>query len=212
MQKLSKTGTSSHLRNAVSKYGFDSFDFVVLETIEVLDEDLLSELEIYYMDFFKTNDPDFGYNIKRDSSTSCVLRDSTINKMRESSLGELNGNYGNKWSRQQRENLSKKVIENHKKGLYKHIYNDSHSKKISDRWASYSDDEKDKIMSKQSLSSSKYNYIQKTMNGEYVKTWNSIREITSANPTYRRQGIYSCVNGYKGSHRGYKWEKVIKDA
>lgn len=212
MQKLSKTGTSSHLRHAVSKYGFDSFDFVILETIETLDESLLSELEISYMDLFKTNDPDFGYNIKRDSSTSCTLRESTISEMSKSKLGELNPNYGNRWSDEQRKNLSEKVISNHKNGLYKNIYNESHANKSSERWANYTDDQKDQIMTKQSLSASRYNYIQRTMQGDYVKTWSSIREITSSNPTYRRQGIYSCVNGYKGSHRGYKWEKVLKDA
>ena len=211
MKKLNPKTTSSHLRNAVSKYGIDAFRFEILETIHTLDESLLSDLEVFYMDEFKTNDPNYGYNLKRDSSTSCDIRSEVRKKMSDNSKGELNANYGNKWTDEQKQNLSEKVIANHKKGVYQHVYNAEHGKKSSDRWANYTQNEIDKIMTKQSLNSSKYNYIQMDMECNHIKTWASIREITSANPTYRRQGIYSCVNGYKGSHRGYKWEKVLKD-
>ena len=210
MNTLNPKSTSSHLRSAVSKYGIEVFRFEILETIHSLDEVLLAELEVFYMDEFKTNDPNYGYNLKRDSSTSCTIRPEVRIQMSERSKGELNANYGNKWTDEQKQNLSEKVIANHKKGIYKHVYNAEHGKKSSDRWANYTQSEIDKIMTKQSLSSSRYNYMQMDMQGNYIKTWASIREITSANPTYRRQGIYSCVNGYKGSHRGYKWEKAPK--
>lgn len=48
-----------HLYKAIRKYGLENFDFSIIE--ECLPEEL-SDKEIYWISYYNTNDPNFGYN------------------------------------------------------------------------------------------------------------------------------------------------------
>ena len=50
----------SYFHNAIKKYGFENFEYVILER---LDESLLDEREIYWISFYNANDVSFGYNL-----------------------------------------------------------------------------------------------------------------------------------------------------
>lgn len=45
---------------AINKYGFDSFEYVILERV---DESLLDQKEIYWIAYYKSNNRQFGYNL-----------------------------------------------------------------------------------------------------------------------------------------------------
>lgn len=53
------THVNTHLQSSWNKYGEKHFEFKI---IEICDENMLPEREVYYIDFFKTQDNRFGYN------------------------------------------------------------------------------------------------------------------------------------------------------
>lgn len=52
--------SESYFHNAIKKYGFENFSYEVLERV---DESLLDEREIYWISYFNSNDPEYGYNL-----------------------------------------------------------------------------------------------------------------------------------------------------
>lgn len=58
---------NQHFINAWHKYGRDNFVYVVLETFDFIDDSVLKERELYWMDFYQSHDRDYGYNLRRDS-------------------------------------------------------------------------------------------------------------------------------------------------
>lgn len=53
---------NQHLQNIYNKYGMDVFNFYVIKECPI---DCLDEQETYYIDFYKTINPEFGYNIEK---------------------------------------------------------------------------------------------------------------------------------------------------
>lgn len=51
------------LHKAFRKYGYENFDFEILEEIENNDSNYIDEREQYWIDFYKTLITEFGYNI-----------------------------------------------------------------------------------------------------------------------------------------------------
>lgn len=124
-----------HLQRSYEKYGVDSFIFEIIELCS--NEDLLIR-EQYYLDTLKPYE--FGFNVGKDASggdniTFNPNRDdiicritNTINekilkmsdeekKEKWGKLGELNPNYGKKWSHEMRENMSVRMKDIADKGL-----------------------------------------------------------------------------------------------
>lgn len=56
---LNHSNRNEHLQNAYDKYGPGSF---TIEIIEECDESMLDEREIFWIDFYKSYDKNFGYN------------------------------------------------------------------------------------------------------------------------------------------------------
>lgn len=71
-------GMSGYFYNAVRKYGFDSFDYVVLFRTASKDKiklkHLLNEMERYYIRKYKANNPAFGYNLTEGGDGAKGLR------------------------------------------------------------------------------------------------------------------------------------------
>lgn len=68
-KRLLKLGKheNNHLQNAWNKYGEDSFEFKIIEIIDVIEDydennRFLRERETYYIELYKASDPNFGYN------------------------------------------------------------------------------------------------------------------------------------------------------
>jgi len=54
------------LQRSWNKYGFEYFD---IEILEFCDKNRLQEREQYYLDLYKSYNPNFGYNISKDTSS-----------------------------------------------------------------------------------------------------------------------------------------------
>jgi len=67
-----------------------------------------------------------------------------------------------------------------------------------------------KMAKRVSESKIKYYINQYTKDGEFVKKWNSVSEITEENKNYKWQQIYSVCSGRKPSIYGYVWTIELK--
>ena len=57
---LAGKNVNRYLYDSINKYGKENF---IIELIEECEYDLANEKEIYYIDFYKSNNKDFGYNM-----------------------------------------------------------------------------------------------------------------------------------------------------
>lgn len=90
---------NDHLYNAMVKYGFDSFSMVPLEFVS--DPVQMTIRELYWMDFFKTTDRRFGYNLRRDSQIGMITHPETSEKIK--------ANLRRQWANGERDGHSEKL-------------------------------------------------------------------------------------------------------
>ena len=93
-----KKDFNHHLYNAFRKYELSSFEFIVLEKIENVNE--LDLRELYWINHYKSNDPNYGYNIRIDCTTNRGRKHSneSKNKMSKERKGKPAWNKGLKMS------------------------------------------------------------------------------------------------------------------
>jgi hypothetical protein len=156
--------------------------------------------------FYNTAHSDFGYNLRLDSSTGCITSDDTRKLQSIVQSGTKNGNYGHKWSKEQKENMSTIAKERHSRA---DIYNDEWRKKISENSTrTWSDlDKRKKMAIKLKIAKRKYLFEQYSRAGELIRIWDSVDDIILQNPTYKWQNIYSVCNGYKPTYMNFIWKK-----
>lgn len=84
---------NKHLQSSWNKYGEKSFIFRVIEYCEI---DILDQKENYYIDLFKSNDNNFGFNYRIDNKTNRGLKwsDDQRRKMHEQ-INKENSYYKN---------------------------------------------------------------------------------------------------------------------
>lgn len=205
-----KKQTNRFLWNAVQKYGLENFEFLILEAIKYKDESYLAELELFYMDFYNSTERDFGYNLRRDSSTKMIVHDETRQLQSENFSGEKNPNYGNRWTDEMKSRMSKIKSDQHKNGLYDENWKVKIAIANSDMWK---DQEKKYNMARKVAKSTStlkfYQYDKKTL--ELIKIWDCMDDIMQENPDYHKIAIYSVCNGHKKSYRGYIWKSELKE-
>lgn len=56
---------------AMRKYGLDNFSF---EIVEECDKSQLNEREIYWISYYQSNNPDFGYNLTKGGQYGCPIK------------------------------------------------------------------------------------------------------------------------------------------
>ena len=198
-----------HLINAWFKYGEDSFEYFVIEELE-FDEEVLKTRELYWIDNYKSIDRKFGYNLRRDSSTQMFVHEETRLLMSKNNKGENNPNYGNKWSEENKQAMSKfkklqyengeqvAIPENGKKGAEVRNKNWEKDPTL-----------KEKMKKRVSESITEYKFYQyDKITGELIKIWDSVHDILQENPNWKRHNIYAVCSGEKPSIYGYKWKKI----
>jgi len=92
------------LQKSFNKHGEENFIFEVLEEIDF--DNFLNEREKYWLDFHGGLNNKKIYNMKNPLTNE--YSDYTKVKVSKIMLGENNPNFGNKWTDEQKENLSKK--------------------------------------------------------------------------------------------------------
>lgn len=163
-------------------FGSENFDYVVLERLENKDKNFLLERELYWMDFYKTCESEFGYNLRRDSSKGMELHELTRKKMSES---------------------HKKRYENEEERIK---FGES-SRKF---WKE-NPEIKEQMKKKLQKIHSKYEFHQLNKEtNELIKVWETISDIMDSNPNYKKHNIYAVCSGEKPSIYGYKWKKYLK--
>jgi len=198
-----------YLFNAFKKYGESNFKLEYVELFDVVDEDLLSDRELFWMEELNTLNREFGYNLRKDSSGKCIVSDETRELISKSVIGDKNPNFGNYWTDEQKQHCSVIAKENHAKGLYSSLETRNKLSESSKKFWKENPEKKEMMKKKVSEKRTTYKIAQYTKSGELVKVWNTMFDILQENPDYFRIAIYNCVNGYKKSYRKFIWKKII---
>lgn len=211
LRKKSKD-ENRHLIMAWHKYGEDAFIYEIIEELDTK-EDLLREREDHWIVELKATDPEFGYNLRRDSSTGCIVSEETRKLHSENNRGEKNPNFGNRWTVEQRERMSKMKKEQYALGEVK-VNPDAWKNGLTSKLKKWEEQPELKNQMKKRVSESEtiylfYQYDKNT--GELIKVWNSVYDILIMHPEWKRHNIYAACSGEKPSIYGYKWKKVLKE-
>lgn len=175
---------NNYLINSWHKHGKDNFHYLVLEYVEK-DENLelnLKKKELYWQMEKNCTNRDKGYNLRLDSSTKMIVHDDTRRKCSESQ----------KRRHQENPNARHEIAE-----------------KVKQYWENNPEARADMAI-KVSKAKQKYNFLQYDKEMNLIKIWESVNEITEANPSYKWQQIYSVCNGHKPTIYGYIWRKELK--
>lgn len=201
-----------YLINSWHKYGADNFEYFVIEYLE-LDEDLLKERELYWIQSYNSLDKSIGYNLRLDSETKMIVHEETKKKLSESVSGENNPNYNHKWSDEMKQRMSTIKKEQYASG--EQVVNFEAIKKglesRSKRWEE--NPELKEIMAdrvRKAITKYKIYQYDKTTH-ELIKIWNCVHDIIVENPTYKTHNIYAVCSGEKPSMYGFIWVKVLNN-
>ena len=170
-----------YLINSWKKYGRDNFQYIVLEYLDK-NENLLKVRELYCMNELNSLNKEFGYNLRQDTSTNCIVSKDTRKLQSENRIQRYKDNP------ELKENIS--------------IYFKKFWKENPDKL---------KIMSeKVSKITTKYKIYQyDKYNKELVKIWDTLMDIVKENPSYKKHNIYAVCSGEKPTMYGYIWEKRL---
>ena len=197
--------TNRYLFNAVKKYGMGNFNFEVIECLLDLDQEYLADREIYWMDYYKSYERDFGYNLIKESVYGRILSEDTLKLKSEMSMGKLNPNFNNKWSDEQKKRASEIQKERHKQGFYGDSWKNKISIASSNMWK---DEDKKKAMAeKVAKAKLTLKFKQYDKYGNFIAEYSSIDDVIDKNPTFKKSCVYNVANGYKKSYNGFVFIK-----
>lgn len=76
--------TNHYLQNSINKYGFENFEFEIIDTATTIEE--LNEKEIFYINKFNSMDKTIGYNLE-SGGNNALASNETKEKMSKSHTG-----------------------------------------------------------------------------------------------------------------------------
>ena len=106
----SAKGYKHPLYDSIRCYGIENFEFIVLEWINNVT--LLDGRELYWINHYKSNDPNYGYNLRMDCKTNRGMKRSEVSrqKMSDSHKGKKGRPHTNETRRKLSE-ITKKLWE-----------------------------------------------------------------------------------------------------
>lgn len=166
-----------HLINSWHKNGRNNFDYFIVEELE-LNETLLKERELFWQKKYRAHNRKFGYNLREDSSTNCIVSEETKVKLKKS----------RNLRSEKFPNLDKQVGE-----------------KTSKFWKENPDICK-QMSIKVAAAIRKYKIAKLDFQTkEILEVFNTKQELKDKYPDYYIQAILGCCNGDKNSYLGFKW-------
>jgi len=83
-----KNGThaNEHLQHSFNDHGQENFQYEIVEVLNDISE--FDEREMYWIDFYKSNARDYGYNIEHGGQHNRIVVEETRLKMRNARLGK----------------------------------------------------------------------------------------------------------------------------
>lgn len=179
-----------YLINAWHKHSRTAFEYSVLEYIEVDDysekgitkySKILAERELFWIQECKALDRNYGYNIRLDSETHCVVREET---------------------RQRLSNAQKQRYELHPEER------EIIGQRSKEFWAN-NPDAKEQMRRSVAYKNRKFRIRQfNKQTDELIKIYEIIDDIKQEYPDFYLQAIKGCCQGTKASYKGYKWHYV----
>lgn len=173
-----------HLKNAIEKYGIENF------TVELLEKDVelcnLDNMEQYWIDFYDSSNSKNGYNIcpvagtTRGTTKSISERTNMSNRAKER-VGDKNPFYGKHHTEDSKQKISDKNS--------KRILSKEHIEKFC----------------KSGYASVQIKIIQKSIDGNFIKVWNSIREAAKE-LNICDSSISNVIHNKRKSAGSFKWE------
>lgn len=206
-----------YLINSWHKYGRNNFIYEILEEIDIHSENFqnnIKDRELYWMNYYNTTDLNYGYNLRRDSSSQSFVHEKTRELLKKRMKGKLNPNFNNRWTEEQKKIMSEKILKTFKKGNRKKVPYEIQVKGVYTRKQKYENNPeiKKQDILKQSQKITKYYIDQYTKDKQMlIKRWNTVYELLEQNPDYKRHNIYAVCSGEKPSMYGYWWNKVLID-
>lgn len=204
-------------KNMVKKY--PDYEVQILTTN--LSKDEACELEILLIDWYGRRDKKEGVLVNLtdggESTYGRIMEDwqkeLLSKRCKEIYLGENNPNYGNRWSEEQRKNMSglqkrryasgEAVV--NLEGVYKGIKNRN------DNWAK-NPKLKLEMAVKVSKSLSKYDYLKiDIITGEILEEFPAFMKLKEFYPDVGKTVVNSVCNGHKVSYLGFLWRYRCKE-
>lgn len=171
--------SNSHIISAWHKYGRQAFEYVVLEYLP-LDEKLISEREIFYIEKYDSLNNEKGYNKRFDSSTGLIVSKETREKLRNSQLKR----FENPEERERMGIRSKEFWKNNPEVLK------IMAEKVSNRIRKYK------------IGKFEYNTL------ELIEVFDTRKCLSQKHPEFYIQAILGCCSGKKKSYKGFKWKYI----
>jgi group I intron endonuclease len=105
----------NYLYSAIQKYGWNNFEHRKL-TVE-LSQDGANAAEDFFINLYRSRDPNYGYNIRGGGSTG-RLSEETKRKLSLLNSGENNSFFGKQHTPESKQKVSKNTKDAHKLGSY----------------------------------------------------------------------------------------------
>lgn len=196
-----------HLYNSWWKYGRSSFRFNI---VEICPEESLDDRELYWIEYFKTTCRDYGYNLRVDIKGRGVTHKETRELISRNNRGRNNPNYGNRWTQDMKDRMSKIKKEQYLKGEVK-INTEACKKGAKTKKEMW--ERNPEILRKTSWrisnSNRKYDIAKLDYNTlEVIEVYRGRLDIMEKHPEYYVQAILGCCSGTKKSYKGFKWKYV----
>lgn len=215
---------NSHLQKAYKKYGKKNFIFEIIEKTDFLDE-----RELYWVNQYGGINSNNNYNLKdpvdkKWSNYSRVKQSKTM-------LGENNPNYGNKWTEEKKQKLSKmkknKTLEDRigkemaeltKQKMSKSQKGRKHSENVKEKIRSANIGEKNPMYGKGHLQMGEKNpmygkpsktrkpILKFSKEGNLIKEYDFLTQVK--NDGFNPSNVMCCANGLKNykTSGGYVWK------
>lgn len=196
--------TQPAFHRAIQKYGWDNIEHEILA--EGLSKEEACEMEIKLIAEFKSNDPEFGYNLTTggDGANGLVIPEDLRKKLSDSAKG-------NKWKAGKpiSEETRRKLSESHKgkPGYW------TGKKRYPETIRKMSESRKGVRRTEEHIESARVgtrkvigrSVVQYTKTGEFVKIWECMIDASKdLNISY--SGINACCHGKRLSAGGYIWK------
>ena len=173
--------TNEHFTSAINKYGWDNIQHIIL--YKELTKERAEQKEIELIAKYKTNNRQYGYNIEKGGSLNKEVSQETREKLRKNMLGK-------KHSKETKQKMSEVRKGENCYWYGKHLSNETKQK--------LSDKKKKKVN-------------QYTIDGKFIKTFNSMDEA-SKEYDVTRQNIYANCSGKRKTACGFIWRYADEES
>lgn len=180
---------------AIQKYGWENFTHEVI--VDNLSEEKACELEKFYINEYKSNDINFGYNIcdgGNKGTPGHILSEEALLKISENHA-DVSGANNPMYGKRHTEDSRRKMSETRKERYRNHEYPDRSGKNSPMYGRHLSEETKQKM--RDSLQTKTVKCI------ETGKVYSSLSEVSKDG--FHSSCVSAVINGHRKTHGGYHW-------